>query len=386
VVILIRLGFLEGFGFAVRVCLAYTGGLTPRRGGGVASVINHVVRYTADEVEYSLLTVCDEAELREIRGVYPSTVKIQYVKPVENVAASSLLYLAKEVDDFDILHFHDFPLGRDLPLLLKTYLRGKKLVYSHHISLEELIHDRLTLGYYYSALRGFAGVWEKVIANSVYILENDLSRFRSLRKKTFVIRNGIDAELIRQTKPLEMDGDPSILFVGHLDYRKGIDMMLEAFYKFVSRQVGAESKLHIVGSGALDKACREYVSHRKLDSKVRFWGSVPEELKFRLIKGSDIVVIPSRYENAPIVLLEAMAAGKPVIASRVGGIPEIVDHEVNGILIEPFTHQIAIAIESLSRNRSLIKEYGKNNEKKASLFTWRRIAKSYAELYKSILD
>lgn len=346
-------------------------------------MINSVVKYTSKEIEYSLLTIYDESEQQETRKIYPSTVKVQYIKPVENVLASSLLYLAKEVDDFDVLHFHDFPLGRDLPLVFKTCFRGKKLVYSHHISLETLVQGRLTLGYCHWVFRALAGIWKKVIANSRYIVNNDLSRFGNLRDKTCMIPNGVDVDLIRKAKPFDLEGEPSILFVGHLDYTKGIDILLEAFNVFLSRETKTNPKLHIVGSGALDETCRKYVSQRSLNDKVCFWGSVPQP--FRLIKGCDIVVIPSRYENAPIVLLEAMAAGKPVIASRVGGIPEVLKQGVNGILTEPSSGQIADAIESLCKNWKLAEEYGKNNQETAALFTWKRIAQSYAKLYQSVV-
>lgn len=376
----------EDLGFSMRVCIAYIGGLTPRKGGGVASVINNIVKYTSKKIEYSLLTIYEETELPEIQKIYPSTVKIEYIKPAGNVLASFLLYLVKEVDDFDILHFHDFPFGRDLPLALKTYLRGKNLVYSHHISLEQLIHNRLTLGYYYSVFKGFARIWRKVVANSKYIVDNDLSRFRSLQYKISVIRNGVDAELIRRVEPIDLDGEPSIVFVGHLAYRKGIDILLEAFNILLSRGIKANPKLHIVGSGILEKTCREYVARAHTSDKVCFWGSVPESLKFRIMKGSDIIVIPSRHENAPIILLEAMAAGKPVIASRVGGIQEVFQHGVNGILTDPSSDQIAIAIESLCKNERLVEEYERKNQEVARIFAWEKIAQSYATLYESIVS
>ena len=72
----------------MRVCIAYTGGLTPRKGGGIASVINNIIKHTSKEIEYSLLTIYDETELLESRKIYPSTVEIEYVKPAGNVFAS----------------------------------------------------------------------------------------------------------------------------------------------------------------------------------------------------------------------------------------------------------------------------------------------------------
>jgi len=104
------------------------------------------------------------------------------------------------------------------------------------------------------------------------------------------------------------------------------------------------------------------------------------------MKGADIVVVPSRYETLGIVVLEAMAAGKPVIASRVGGIPEVAKHGVNGILTYPSSNQVAMAVKTFCEGRQLIEEYGKNNQKAIASFDWKKIGKSYAQLYASVID
>jgi glycosyltransferase involved in cell wall biosynthesis len=277
-----------------------------------------------------LLTTYDETEGREIQEIYPSNVHIKYVKPANNFLVNALRYLVKDAGDVDILHFHDFPFfRRDFGLAMKAHLKRRKLVYTHHIGLEEVVRNELELGeigelmlgYYYLALNRFGKIWKKVVVPSQYIVNHDLARFGALKDRICVIGNGVDVDRIRKVKPIKLEGYPSILFVGHLLWRKGIDLLLEAFHKFSLQPAKANPKLYIIGSGPLEKRSREYVDKQGLGGNVHFCDCTSESLKFGMIKGADIVAVPSRYENAPITLLEAMAAGRPVVATRVGGIP-----------------------------------------------------------------
>lgn len=368
----------------MRVCIAYAGSLAPQKGGGIASVICNIVQHTSKKIEYVLLAPYDETALSEIAKTYPTTVEIAYVKPQSTVFAGFMDYLVKNVDDFDILHFHNLPFGRDLPLAFKNHFKRKYLIYSHHISYEELYNGKLILGYYYSIFNLFGRIWRKVVANSQFVMNNDLARFRSLQGKVCLIRNGVDLELVRRAKPIRLDGDPSVLFVGHLVRRKGIDIILEAMDVLSSRGIRANPMLHIVGTGTMERTCKEYVTRHRLSSKVSFWGPVQESSKFGMMKGADIIVIPSRYENSCIVQLEAMAAGKPIIASCVGGIPEIFVQGVNGILTSPSGRKFATALKYLCERKQLLEEYGRNNQRTVIPFDWKNIAQSYVKLYNMV--
>lgn len=371
----------------MHICFVHTGSLVPSKGGGIASVINNIVKFAPAKIDFSLFTVYDPTQLQEIQGLYPPNVKIEYINR-SGFFEGFLSYLTKKVDTFDILHFHVFPFGRELPLFLKTRLSQTNLIYSHHISMEEFYRNKLALGYYYSSFNSFGRMLKKVIANSWSIVNNDLARFRNFQEKTHIIRNGVDVELIRGTKKIALEGEPSFLFVGHLVHRKGIDNLLEAF-KLLSTHGNKATRgamLHIVGSGDLEKQCKGYVARYGLGEKVRFWGSLPESMKFGMLKGADVIVVPSRYEPFGIVALEGMAAGKPVIATNIGGIPEIIKNGINGILINSSSSLIAAAITSFCERKELIEEYGRNNQEAVKLFDWKPIAHSYVRLYDSVIN
>jgi glycosyltransferase involved in cell wall biosynthesis len=89
----------------------------------------------------------------------------------------------------------------------------------------------------------------------------------------------------------------------------------------------------IIGSGPLEQSLRLKVKSLKLEDKIIFTGAIPNAAKY--LKAFDVFVLPSEKEGLPYTIIEAMAAGLPIVASRVGGIPEMIKDGVNGFLINP---------------------------------------------------
>lgn len=127
-----------------------------------------------------------------------------------------------------------------------------------------------------------------------------------------------------------------LLFVGQLEPHKGIHVLLEAMD---SLQVPFE--LHIAGDGSL---ATEVFRRAKRDHRIFYHGFISLEHIHQLMLHSDAVVLPSLcYENSPTVVYESLQAGVPVIASRIGGIPELVQDGVNGLLVEPGNAEAFVA-------------------------------------------
>src|SRR5690606_27051470 len=124
-----------------------------------------------------------------------------------------------------------------------------------------------------------------------------------------------------------------LLFLGTINDNKGIFDLLEAFYQnlvFFSGRV----LLSIGGVGESARLQKE-ISEKELGQIVNYLGWVNHEDKRKQMTGCDLVILPSYNEGLPMVLLEAMSYGKPVIATPVGGIPEIVKQKSNGFLVAP---------------------------------------------------
>lgn len=175
------------------------------------------------------------------------------------------------------------------------------------------------------------------------------------RGKSFVVasESRMKFEDYRERPRRAENGPLRLIFVGRLEKVKGLDTLLAAME--ILKAEPLDIRLTIVGDGSLRSWLEtELVSHG-LSDRVDLTGPVPfgREL-FDLYRSADIMVLPSYSEGLPLVLVEAMANSLPVIASAVGGIPEIVEHEKNGLMVPPGNpSELADAIRRLASSPEL---------------------------------
>jgi glycosyltransferase involved in cell wall biosynthesis len=176
--------------------------------------------------------------------------------------------------------------------------------------------------------------------------------------------------------------DDTLLFVtlARIWHQKGIDILLDAFRRVAGR-CGA-SALWIAGDGPLRTQLEQVA--RDL-SNVRFLGAQRDVR--RVLAAADVFVLPSRYEGNPMALMEAMAARKPVIATAVGGVPEILRQNQNGILVQPEAPgELAEAMIRLASDRGARVRLGESAGEWARChFTSSNMAAAYMNLYRRLL-
>lgn len=194
--------------------------------------------------------------------------------------------------------------------------------------------------------------------------------------KSHVIYNGVDASLFASAPPYK-HARRYVFAVGRLMSHKGFDVLVEAFAQFSEKFPAVD--LLIAGDGPDIENLRRVVERMNLDGHVFWLGKVSSEQVASLMQGSDFIVIPSRREPFGIVALEALATGRPIIVSRVGGLVEAVcDAQVNWV--EPgnvqalATAMIALGGANLDRSISANKTY-------ALGFSWETMAARYSELF-----
>jgi glycosyltransferase involved in cell wall biosynthesis len=130
--------------------------------------------------------------------------------------------------------------------------------------------------------------------------------------------------------------DPLVLFVGVLEKHKAVDTLLDAWHQVLRRVPTA--KLEIIGTGRLEGELQCRVQQGGLEDSVHFRAPVPRLELRNLIDSCSCLVLPSRTEGLPRIVLEAMARARPVVATRVGGIPEFVEDGRTGRLVRPSDH------------------------------------------------
>ena len=184
------------------------------------------------------------------------------------------------------------------------------------------------------------------------------------RDKIHVVYNGVDHDLFRQHTERPVP-ERYLLFVGNLKKDKGVMELLQAFAQL--GQQFPELRLLVAGTGAMRQPMLDYLNTQALADKVMLLGGVAHNQLPALMQHAELVVLPSYHEGVPNVLLEAMAAGTAVVATAVGGIPEIVAPDVSGLLV-PDTNP-AILAEVLAR--ALRKEWSRSAIlQHASQFSW----------------
>lgn len=202
--------------------------------------------------------------------------------------------------------------------------------------------------------------------------------------KIYTIPNGIDLKDVQNISPKPIE-HPSILYVGRLTKRKGVDVLLRAI-PIIKKSIPNLS-LYIMGAGPLEDELKELVKELNVEENVKFLGFVSEEEKYSYYKSVDICVVPSvDYDYAPVVLPEAMACEKPVIASNVGGIPFVVEDGKTGLLVEAGNvEELTEKIIMLLQNEYLREKMGKAGREKIKNFTWDKIAQQTVEVYKEVI-
>ena len=202
-----------------------------------------------------------------------------------------------------------------------------------------------------------------------------------------IIPNGIHIENFADAAPFPHleDGMINLLFVGRLEKRKGLKYLLSAYSKL--KWDWPNLRLLVVGPGKLDDDSHRILAERNLRDVV-FAGRVSDEEKARYYKSAHIYCSPATgKESFGIVLLEAMAAGKPVVASDIEGYSSVIEHGSEGLLVAPKSdEELAAAIATLLKDPDLSARLGINGLKKAEEFRWDRVAGRVMDYYKTFLN
>jgi phosphatidylinositol alpha-1,6-mannosyltransferase len=176
-----------------------------------------------------------------------------------------------------------------------------------------------------------------------------------------------------------------VLFVGSLIPRKGLPFLIEAAKKIVKEQ--SETKFLIVGEGPLRKKLANSLEAANLSGNFTFLGNVKEDRLPAVYNCADVFALPSIQEGQGIVLLEAQASAKPVVAFDVGGVNEAVRNGETGLLVKRgSTDMLADAIMKLLSDKALREKMGANGRRFVTEnFTWDICAQKMLQVYREAL-
>jgi glycosyltransferase involved in cell wall biosynthesis len=317
-----------------------------------------------------------------------------------NNMGNSFVYFMRQTEafqgaHFDMVHGHDWLSSKGIVQVKNNY--GRKVFLTLH-STEygrcgnnnfDGQSDRIRL---VEAEGAF--VADRVIAVSGALCDEVKNQYRVPDWKLRCVYNGIncsrfdgfiDPSVCRRSYGVG-PMDPMILFVGRLATQKGPDLLLEAVPEILHHR--PDTKVVFAGDGYMRQALENRANELGVRNAVRFLGSMGTNGDLiNLYKSADMVCVPSRNEPFGIVVLEAWAAGKPVVVTRSGGPAEIVTHNNDGLVVCDNPGSICCGIKEIFNNFSHARWMGERGRVKAAFgFTWEAIAARTEGIYRELIN
>ena len=280
-------------------------------------------------------------------------------------------------NNYDIIHVHLFPADIFAAIASLFTKKRTKFVFSEHS-----VFNRRRSNKIFKRIDNFTySRYAKIVCVSEKVKESLIGWISEIAHKMVVIRNAVPVGKMGDKKESVYD----ILFVGRLERAKGVDVLFEAI-KLLETKYDRKLKVAIIGDGSLNEELKGIAERLNISESVEFLG-VRKDIS-DLMRKSKIFVLPSRWEGLPMVILEAMALGMPVVATKVGGIPEVIEDGKDGILVEPENpERLANSIFRLLDDDGLRSLFSSNAYRKIKEeYSIEKYTKTLLGLYKELVE
>jgi glycosyltransferase involved in cell wall biosynthesis len=293
----------------------------------------------------------------------------------------------KEADIFHIHCRYFYYLGTILAI--KQIMRKKLMLTLHNAKPAGISFMTDKCAALYDAVWGYRIMenCDRITAVSRYTKEVTVPHY--MQDKTEVVYNGVDEKRFKPRKDDSIRekfgiGDaPLLLTNARLIPQKGLYYLIEAFYML--KKEFRDAKLIIIGKGPLRDVLGSHCFRLGVQDSVFFVTGIPEQELPLYYNNATLFVLPSLWEPSAVVLYEALASGKAIVATRVGGNPEIVSGEC-GVLVPPHNaHELYDKIKLLLEDEKMRRRMERNSRKRAvENFTWDIAAERYERIYKKL--
>lgn len=217
------------------------------------------------------------------------------------------------------------------------------------------------------------------VALSETVQETIKKEYRIEKSKIPVIFNGIDLSRCKVKEDYTVKGRLKILHIGRFSEAKNHIGLMKAFGMF--HEEYPNSTLQLIGDGETRGHIEEYVREHGLSDSVEFLGLQSDVYGF--LHDADIFTLPSLYEGIPMTLIEAMGTGLPIVATAVGGIPDMLKDGENAILTALDAEEIGKAFLRYAKDENLRRLHGEKAKERSALFSAQSMAQSYLEVYRA---
>jgi len=256
--------------------------------------------------------------------------------------------------------------------------------------LNRMVENDLSRSVFKRKEKAWAGLDIIIVTPSSWLAEcaKKSSLFKSRRIE--VIHNGLDLTLFKPVektttrKIWDLPINKNLILFGAMsatsDHRKGFDLLYEGLKQLAAKWLD-KAELVVFGDS-------EPENPPDFGLPVHYLGRLHDDVSLSLLyAAADVMVVPSRQDNLPNTVVESLACGTPVVAFDIGGMPDMIDHQINGYLAKPFdVSDLVAGIDCVLSNENHHKELCINaREKAVACFDIKKVAMHYADLYESIV-
>lgn len=288
--------------------------------------------------------------------------------------------------NYDLIHMHvasDASFYRKSLFVWAAKMRRKPVVIHVHGADFDTFYNKSSPFMKEFISRTFAA------CNKVLVLSSYWKHFFDThihKGNTEVLHNGVYVSVFKdcQTVPYNIS---NFLYLGRLGQRKGVYDLLKAIDNLVNNEELKYLQFYLAGDGDIEQV-KQIVQQKGLAGNVQLLGWINEAQKLEWLKRADTMLLPSYNEGLPMAILESMAAGKIIISSKVGGIPDVVKENENGFLIEPGdVERLTYYIRYVSQHPEEMTNIAANNKRTIEAdYNLEKINRRLLQIYEEILQ
>ncbi len=320
---------------------------------------------------------------KKYRQSSTNNLNIHYLRSWEfahTAIIPSLFFKLLKIPGDSIIHVHIAQVM--IPEIVFLVSKIKKIPYIAHIHAD--VEPSGKLGFllpFYKKMflqKILNSAWKMVVSTRDYV--NLISKKYSIPKtKIYKIPNGVDLEHFRSVST-RLHSPVRLLSVGRLSKPKNVPLLIRSF-KLVMENNHPDMELHIVGKGEEKNKIFDLIKKEELEKKVTLHGALLGKDLYDIYSYSDIFVLASECESFPLVLVEAMASGLPIVVSDITSVKNIVKNNATGLLVKPTPENFAGAVEKLLGNSQLRKKLIKNGLEEVKKYDWNKIVRKFEHIY-----
>ncbi len=333
---------------------------------------------------------------RGYKDVEPNVYRCPYIPLKAKYGVGLPIFFGRKANailkKLDIVHcHHPYVIGKfgatvakknNIPLVFTSHSQYDE--FSYHIPFNQ----KITKTFIRWSVRNFANKCDAVIAPASKVKQILVEKYK-IKASIKIIPNAIDLDLFRKLNPYlvrrkyNLEGKTVLMYAGRLSKEKNLQFLLRVF-QIISRK-NKNTVLILVGDGPEKKRLANLVKKLRIRPRVIFTGFVGNEWLPQYYAAADIFTMASKAEVHPLTIMEAMAAGTPVVAINAGGAADIITNNQDGLLIKDELFEFAMKVDELIKNRKLRKKLSLHGLKTVRNYSIPKVAEQLEELYRSLI-